>query len=54
VKITNGRGYIDVKVKFPGSGQVRLAYAVPGIAQLANPLGSPSFMFSRTTNIAVR
>jgi hypothetical protein len=29
VKITNSRGYIDTNVKFPASGQVRLAWQYP-------------------------
>jgi hypothetical protein len=53
VKITNGRGYIDVNVKFPGSGQVRLAYSIPPVPALANPLGSVSTIYSRTTGIAL-
>jgi hypothetical protein len=29
LKITNGRGYFDTRIKFPGSGTVRLAWTYP-------------------------
>lgn len=56
VKITNGRGYFDVKVKFPGSGQVRIAWQYPSNApNLASQYNSPGqFVFSRTMGITIR
>jgi hypothetical protein len=57
VRITNGRGYFDVGVRFPGSGQVRIAWQYPSNASsLAAPgLASPGqFIYSRTTNISIR
>ena len=57
VKVTNGRGYFDVAVRFPGSGQVRIAWQYPSNASsLAAPgLASPGqFIYSRTTNISIR
>jgi hypothetical protein len=57
VKITNGRGYFDVNVKFPSSGQVRLAWTYPNVPALANPVDPSSLgrtVYSRVTNIALR
>ncbi len=57
VRITNSRGYFDLRVKFPGSGQVRIAWSYPaGDANLQDPmLGSTqSWIYSRTTGITVR
>jgi hypothetical protein len=56
VKITNGRGYFDVRVRFPGSGQVRIAWQYPSNAtNLASQYASPGqFVFSRTTGITIR
>lgn len=53
VKITNGRGYIDVKVKFPGGGQVRLAWTYPSVNALINPLDPARTVYSRTTSISL-
>lgn len=39
VRITSSRGYIDVRVKFPASGRVRLAWEYPsGDSKLNDPL----------------
>ncbi len=54
VKITNGRGYFDVKVKFPGSGQVRIAYQIPNTPSMADPLDPSAWVYSRTTGIVIR
>ncbi len=53
---TNSRGYFDVRVKFPSTGQVRIAWQYPaGSSSLFNALGSSqTWIYSRTTNIAVR
>jgi hypothetical protein len=58
VRITNPHGYFDVHVKFPGSGNVRLAWTYP--SGLTDPLaslpGEPATLanphaFSRVTSI---
>jgi hypothetical protein len=57
VRITNGRGYFDVRVKFPSSGQVRVAWQYPNNPTLGDPLGNAPlghFIYSRTTNISIR
>lgn len=53
VRITNARGYFDVRIKFPGSGQVRIAWSYPsGDTRLENPMvGTQSWVYSRTTSI---
>ncbi len=55
VRIKSVRGYFDVRVRFPSSGQVRIAWSYPpGDSSLADPLISgESWIYSRTTNIAV-
>jgi hypothetical protein len=56
VRITNPRGYFDLRMKFPGSGTVRLAWAYPTSDQLLgyyDPL-KPRTAFSRRVRIAVR
>jgi hypothetical protein len=44
VPITNARGYFDVRIKFPASGSVRLAWTYP----------SGRTIFSRTVTLTVR
>jgi hypothetical protein len=44
VTITNSEGYFDVRVAFPASGSVRIAWTTPG--------GAP--IYSRTQTIRVR
>jgi hypothetical protein len=58
VRITNRFGYFDVRVKFPGSGNVRLAWTYPsGLTDpLASVPGEPASLsdphaFSRVTPI---
>jgi hypothetical protein len=52
---TNGFGFIDKQVKFPGSGQVRLAWQYPaGDAGLRDPVDGSPWIYSRVTNIRVR
>ena len=63
VRVTNGYGYFDTQVKFPGSGNVRLEWSYPsGDAGLANPLaavaGEPAALlsnqiYSRVTAISL-
>jgi hypothetical protein len=56
VKITNGRGYFDVRVKFPGSGQVRIAWQYPSDApSMTSPYAAAGqTIYSRTTGISIR
>ena len=56
VKITNGRGYFDVKVKFPSSGQVRIAWQYPNQAWASNSYinSQGQTIYSRTTGISIR
>lgn len=51
----NGNGYFDVRVKFPSSGQVRIAWQYPpGASNLFNSLGaSQTWIYSRTANVTV-
>jgi hypothetical protein len=53
---TNSHGYFDVRVKFPSSGQVRIAWQYPpGSSSLYNSLApSQTWIYSRTTSISVR
>jgi hypothetical protein len=52
VRINNGRGYIDVRVRFPGSGQVRLAWRYPsGDNSLRDPIDSSQWIYSTVWNI---
>jgi hypothetical protein len=54
VRITNSFGYFDVRVKFPSSGSVRLAWSYPaGDAGLRDALDPSQQIFSRTTRIGV-
>jgi hypothetical protein len=63
VRITNAYGYFDVRVKFPGSGSVRLAWTYPsGDARLIDPFalitGEPATLadpqaVSRVTTITL-
>jgi hypothetical protein len=63
VRITNTQGYFDVHVKFPGSGNVRLAWTYPsGDGALTDPIatlaGEPATLldpqaFSRVTSITL-
>jgi hypothetical protein len=58
VTVTNIRGYIDLRVTFPASGSVRLAWSYPTMSQL--PALSPTTpvaghtVYSRTVNVAVK
>jgi hypothetical protein len=46
-------GYIDTQVKFPGPGQVRLAWQYPaGDPRLRDPLDPSSWIYSRVTTIS--
>jgi hypothetical protein len=46
-------GFFDTQVKFPGPGQVRLAWQYPaGDTRLRDPLDSSSWIYSRVTNIS--
>jgi hypothetical protein len=53
IKITSSRGYFDTRIKFPGSGEVRLAWAYPANdSQLpANVLGVT--VYSRYARVTV-
>lgn len=54
VRITNSHGYFDLKVKFPSSGSVRLAWAYPsGDSRLSDPVDSSQWIYSRVTGISV-
>ena len=50
VPITNQRGYIDVRLAFPSSGAVRLAWTYPA----GDPLLSGGTVYSRTVAVTVR
>jgi hypothetical protein len=58
VTATNVRGYIDLRVTFPASGSVRLAWSYPTMAQL--PAMSPTApvagdtVYSRTVRVTVK
>jgi hypothetical protein len=56
LRITNIRGYFDVKVEFPASGRVRLAWRYPpGDSRLNDPLvPGQSWIYSRTTSVTIR
>ena len=43
VRLKNARGYFDVRVKFPGSGAVRLAWRYP----------KGGWIYSRTAKITI-
>jgi hypothetical protein len=49
VAITNSRGYFDVKLAFPGSGAVRLAWTYPA----GDPLLGSGTAHSRTVSVSV-
>jgi hypothetical protein len=50
----NAYGYVDANVRFPGSGQVRLAWQYPsGDSALVDPLDGSPWIYSRVTNISV-
>jgi hypothetical protein len=54
VNITNPSGYFDVRVKFPGSGTVRLAWTYPKL-DIATPVTSlGTTVFSRSVQITLR
>jgi hypothetical protein len=54
VPITNPGGYFDVRVTFPGSGFVRLAYTYPsGDGALTDPLDASNTIYSRGIYITV-
>ncbi len=52
----NGNGYFDVRVKFPSTGQVRIAWQYPpGSTSLFNSLGaSQNWIYSRVLGVTVR
>ena len=50
VAITNSRGYFDVRLAFPRSGSVRLAWSYPA----GDPLLGGGTVYSRTVKITVR
>ncbi len=57
VRITNSRGYFDTRVKFPSSGQVRIAWSYPaGDSNLQDPLlgSTQGQIYSRTTSVTLR
>ncbi len=53
VRISNSRGYVDVRVKFPSSGRVRLAWQYPrGDSKLADPLQpGQNWIYSRAMSV---
>jgi hypothetical protein len=56
VRISNSRGYFDVRVRFPSGGQVRLAWEYPpGDTKLADPLEpGQNWIYSRATRVTLR
>lgn len=50
VAITNPRGYVDVRLAFPSSGAVRLAWTYPS----GDPLLGGGTVYSRTVKVTVR
>jgi hypothetical protein len=56
VVITNASGYFDLRVKFPATGAVRLAWAYPrGDERLIDPLTPrQQWIYSRTVTVTVR
>lgn len=56
VRIGNPRGYIDLRLRFPGGGQVRLAWEYPvGDPRLADPLfPGQRWVYSRTVRVTLR
>jgi hypothetical protein len=58
VTVNNVRGYIDLRVTFPASGSVRLAWSYPKMAQLsASSLTAPmagETVYSRTVKVTVK
>jgi hypothetical protein len=49
---TSANGFFDTRVKFPGAGQVRLAWAYPaGDFSLRDPLDPSPWIYSRVTSI---
>jgi hypothetical protein len=45
-------GFVDTQVKFPGNGQVRLAWQYPpGDSRLSDPLDPSPWIYSRVTNV---
>ncbi len=55
VRIRNSRGYFDVRVRFPSSGTVQLAWQYPaGDARLRDPLDTSQWIYSRRTSITLR
>lgn len=54
VRIANPSGYFDVRVRFPGSGAVRLAWAYPsGDRRLSDPLDHSQWIYSQVVNISL-
>jgi hypothetical protein len=54
VTITNPRGYFDVHVLFPASGQVRLAWTYPANdATLQDPVDASQTIYSRVASVVL-
>jgi hypothetical protein len=54
VRVTNPRGYFDVRVRFASSGAVRLAWQYPaGDRGLSDPLDPGTWIYSRATAISL-
>ena len=55
LRIGSSRGYLDVRIKFPSSGQVRIAWSYPaGQHNLYNTLNSrQTLIYSRATAVRV-
>jgi hypothetical protein len=54
VEVTNAGGYFDVRVRFPASGNVRLAYSYPAFDPLLPPGIAGTTVQSRSVRIRVR
>jgi hypothetical protein len=56
VRVVNSRGYIDLRIKFPSSGHVRLAWEYPsGDSKLADPLTpGHAWIYSRAMSVTLR
>ncbi len=58
VTVTNARGYFDVRIAFPTSGSVRLAWSYPPNDPLLTPSlsdpGAPDTVYSRVVKVTVR
>jgi hypothetical protein len=54
VSISSGRGYFDLRMKFPGSGTVRLAWTYPGSDDLLPPDALGATVHSRGVHVTVK